>query len=182
MELRKTEKFKVMHANTGRLEKSSIIYMQHLLNQLTWNKKIILFGRDSRNPRFNEIAQSCMHFLINLVVPSLWIWVVRYIIWNKPYSLTRSLKYCCQIWIFLATRFPGCTTICRSGVIILGMVAVRLNRNQIVSAKNKEHTRNKVSFLVVDPGWTILKIIGYWLGTRFQDFFDSRVNHDSKAL
>ena len=114
MELRKTEKFKVMHANTGRLEKSSIIYMQHLLNQLTWDKKIILFGRDSRNPRFNEIAQSCMHFLINLVVPSLWIWVVRYIIWNKPYSLTRSLKYCCQIWIFLATRFPGCTTICRS--------------------------------------------------------------------
>ena len=90
MELRKTEKFKVMHANTGRLEKSSIIYMQHLLNQLTWNKKIILFGRDSRNPRFNEIAQSCMHFLINLVVPSLWIWVVRYIIWNKPYSLTHS--------------------------------------------------------------------------------------------
>ena len=35
MDLRKTEKFKVMHANTDRLKKSPIIYMQHLLNQLT---------------------------------------------------------------------------------------------------------------------------------------------------
>ena len=46
MDLRKTEKFKVMHANTDRLKKSPIIYMQHLLNQLTWKKKIF-FGRDS---------------------------------------------------------------------------------------------------------------------------------------
>ena len=43
MALGKTEKFKVMHANTDRLKKSPIIYMQHLLNQLTWNKKIIIF-------------------------------------------------------------------------------------------------------------------------------------------
>ena len=30
---RHTEKYKVQHANTGRLKSSSIIYMQHLLNQ-----------------------------------------------------------------------------------------------------------------------------------------------------
>jgi hypothetical protein len=32
METRKPENFKVQHANTERLRKSSIIYMQHLLN------------------------------------------------------------------------------------------------------------------------------------------------------
>ena len=35
MELRKTEKFKVMHANTDILKKSPIILMQHLRNRLT---------------------------------------------------------------------------------------------------------------------------------------------------
>ena len=35
MNLRKTEKYKVTHANTDRLRKSPIIYMQHLLNN--WN-------------------------------------------------------------------------------------------------------------------------------------------------
>ena len=35
MDLRKHEKFKVNHANTDRLRRSPIIYMQHLLNE--WN-------------------------------------------------------------------------------------------------------------------------------------------------
>ena len=35
MNLRKTEKYKVTHANTDRLRKSPIIYMQHLLNNWT---------------------------------------------------------------------------------------------------------------------------------------------------
>ena len=33
MKTRMEEKFKVEHANTERLRKSSIIYMQHLLNE-----------------------------------------------------------------------------------------------------------------------------------------------------
>ena len=33
MKTRKTEKFKVQHANTERLKKSSVIYMQNLLNE-----------------------------------------------------------------------------------------------------------------------------------------------------
>ena len=33
METRKQEKYKVEHANTERLRKSAIIYMQNLLNQ-----------------------------------------------------------------------------------------------------------------------------------------------------
>ena len=35
MDLRKTEKFKVTHANRDRLRKSPIVYMQHLLNKWT---------------------------------------------------------------------------------------------------------------------------------------------------
>ena len=38
MELRITEKYKVQHANTERYKKSSIIYMQHLLNEEELNK------------------------------------------------------------------------------------------------------------------------------------------------
>ena len=33
MNTRKNDKFKVQYANTGRLQKSPIIYMQNLLNQ-----------------------------------------------------------------------------------------------------------------------------------------------------
>ena len=33
MEIRKTEKYQVQHANTERLRKSSVIYLQNLLNQ-----------------------------------------------------------------------------------------------------------------------------------------------------
>ena len=33
MNIRKTEKYEVQHANTDRLRKSSIIFMQNLLNQ-----------------------------------------------------------------------------------------------------------------------------------------------------
>ena len=35
MDTRYTEKYKVMHANTGRLENSPIIYMQKMLNEET---------------------------------------------------------------------------------------------------------------------------------------------------
>ena len=33
METRKSEKYKVQHANTERLKKSAVIYMQNLLNE-----------------------------------------------------------------------------------------------------------------------------------------------------